>query len=74
MEEDCLSTFGSLCLEVEHTITNQRTDEIVNCIGDQCLTIFVSNVDEVAVTIQLGIHVRKFELTQMECKCNEAKM
>ena len=38
-------------------ITNQRNDELVNCIGDQCLTFFVLNVDEVAVTIQLGRHV-----------------
>jgi len=38
-------------------ITNQRTDELVNCIGDQCLTFFVSNVNEVAVTIQLESHV-----------------
>ncbi len=38
-------------------ITNQRNDKLVNCIGDQCLTFFVLNVDEVAVTIQLGRHV-----------------
>jgi hypothetical protein len=38
------------------------------------LTFFVSNVNEVVVTIQLRSHVYKFKLTQMECKCNEAKM
>ena len=39
-------------------ITNQRTDDLFNCIGDQCLAFFVSNVNEVAVTIQLlGSHV-----------------
>jgi hypothetical protein len=66
--------FGGFAEKLNVFITNQRANELVNCIGDQCFTFLVSNVDEVVVTIQLGSHVKKFELTQMKYKCNEAKM
>jgi hypothetical protein len=40
-------------------ITRQWTDILVNCIGDQCLTFFGLNVNEVATAIQVGSHFLK---------------
>jgi hypothetical protein len=39
-------------------VTRQRTDVLINRIGDQCLTFFGLDVNEVAVAIQLGSHFK----------------
>ena len=49
-------------------VTRQRTDVLINCIGDQCLTFFGLDVNEIAVAIQLGSHFKNNQMGAMSQK------
>ena len=49
-------------------VTRQRTDVLIDRIGDQFLTFFGRNVDEIAVAIQLGSHFKNNHMGAMSRK------
>jgi hypothetical protein len=49
-------------------VTRQTTDVLIDCIGDQCLTFFGLDVNEIAVAIQLG---SDFKNNQMGAMCQK---
>jgi len=49
-------------------VTRQRTDLLIDHIGDQCLTFFGLDVNEIAVAIQLGSHFKNNQTGAMSQK------